>query len=83
MFPCVPTPNVQTFIVAIPPLSVSNPSSVAPSKKVTIPVAPPGDTVAVNTTFWPNDDGFGAVVMIVALDMRLTDTLPDDTVAEI
>jgi hypothetical protein len=41
--------------VAMPlPLSVAVPSGVAPSKNVTVPVAPAGVTVAVNVTSCPN-----------------------------
>jgi hypothetical protein len=34
---------------------------VAPSKNCTVPVAAEGVTVAVNSTFCPNVDGFGAL----------------------
>jgi hypothetical protein len=54
---------------ATPPLRVPEPSAVAPSKKLTVPVGvPAGDvTVAVNVLAWPNTEGSGAEDNVVAV----------------
>ena len=41
--------------MATPPLSEPVPKVVAPSLKVTVPVAADGDTLAVNVTLLPNE----------------------------
>ena len=54
---CGPTDSAEVDRVALPPLSGTLPSEVAPSKNCTVPVAARGDTVAVNVTFCPDADG--------------------------
>jgi hypothetical protein len=57
----LPTANVEVVKVAFPRLSLSVPSTVAPSLNVTVPVGVPevaGFTVAVKVTAWPTADGF-------------------------
>jgi hypothetical protein len=69
---CVPTANERVVNVALPPESVAVPNVVAPSKNVTVPVGVPVPgaaalTVAMNTTDWPNTDGFTDEVTVVEL----------------
>jgi hypothetical protein len=61
----------------IPPLSVPEPSAVAPSKKLTVPVGvpAPGATtaiVAVSVLAWPKTDGSGLEVSVVVVDAWFT-----------
>jgi len=61
---CVPIERPGTESVAMPlALSVDEPTTVAPSLNVTVPVGVPvpdeGVTAAVNRTIWPEVDGFG------------------------
>lgn len=68
---CTLVESEDVLKVAAPPESVPEPSNVAPSKKLTVPVGvPPVEaTVAVNVTLSLNEDGFGAdasVVVVVA-----------------
>ena len=58
--------------VATPPETGPVPMEVAPSKKVTVPVAADGVTVAVNVTDWPEVDGFKLEVKAVVLQALLT-----------
>ena len=57
MIECDIAVNAEVENVAIPPLSVPVPRVVAPSLKVTVPVASEG-SVAVNITELPKLDGF-------------------------
>ena len=59
--------RVEIENVAVPALSVPVPSVAAPSLKVTVPVAAPGVTVAVNVTACPNVEGFVPDVTVVVL----------------
>ena len=70
---CVPTLNDDVVNDATPPLSVPEPSIVAPSKKLTVPlgVPAPGETavtVAVNVLACPNTDGSGLEVNVAVVD---------------
>ena len=58
MIEWVPTESVLTVRVATPLLMVPVPIDVAPSSKVTVPVAP-AVTVAVKVTLAPKVDGLG------------------------
>jgi hypothetical protein len=74
---CVPTASVKVVKVALPPESVAVPRVVAPSKNVTVPVGVPAPgatalTVAMNTTDWPNTEGFTVDVTAVELDAWFT-----------
>jgi hypothetical protein len=60
--------------VAVPPLKTPVPRLVAPSRKVTVPVAP-AVTVAVRVTLWPATEGFGDAVSVVVLWARFTVTV--------
>jgi hypothetical protein len=55
--------------IALPPFKVAVPSVLVPSKKVTVPVAPVGATVAVNINGWPDIDGLGLPLSIVVVLM--------------
>jgi hypothetical protein len=55
---CVPTASEETAKVAAPPLTVLVPSTAAPSRNCTLPVAVAGDNFAVNVTLCPKVDGF-------------------------
>ena len=61
----VPTARVEVGRVATPPLRPAVPSTVKPSRKVTLPVAVLGVTVAVNVTDWSATDGLGEEVRVV------------------
>ena len=70
MIACEPTERLLVVSVALPPLSVAEPSVVVPSMKVTVPVVVPlpgaaAVTVAVNVTDWPNTEGFAEAVTTV------------------
>ena len=52
-----PTASAAVAKVATPPLNVPVPSVVAPSRKVTVPVAEEDDTVAVNVMLCPTVAG--------------------------
>ena len=73
----VPTVSAKVVNVALPPESVAVPSVVAPSKNVTVPVGVPAPgaaalTVAMNTTEWPNTEGFTVDVTVVETDALFT-----------
>ncbi len=72
----VPADRAEVVKVATPPLRVPVPSVVAPSKKVTVPVAgpepDPGVTVAVKVTDWPVLEGFWLEVSAVVVERRFT-----------
>ena len=70
-----PTERVLLANVATPLESVPVPSVVAPSMKVTVPVAVEGATVAVNVTEAPKVEGFKedvSVVLVVLLTICVT-----------
>lgn len=54
----LPTESVDVDNDAVPALSVTVPMGLAPSRNCTVPVAPAGDTVAVNVTLSPKVEGF-------------------------
>jgi predicted lipoprotein len=54
---CGPTDSAEVDSVALPPVSGTVPSEVAPSKNCAVPVAADGDTVAVKVTFCPAAEG--------------------------
>jgi hypothetical protein len=57
----LPAASALVPSVATPETTGLVPSDETPSKNSTEPVAAAGVTVAVNVTFWPNVDGFGAL----------------------
>jgi len=65
----------------VPPLIVPVPSVVLPSVNVTVPVAVPGVTVAVNVTGKPYADGFAdeasvtVVLVLLTVCVRVVDVL--------
>ena len=63
---CVPAANFVDS-VALPELSVPLPSEVLPSKKVTVPVAAVGDTVAVSVTLVPTSTEVPDAVSVTVL----------------
>jgi hypothetical protein len=50
------------------------PNAVPPSRKVTVPVAPEGATVAVRFTVWPKFEVVGDTDRVVVVVGRPTDT---------
>jgi hypothetical protein len=68
--------------VAVPLLRLWVPSVAEPSRKVTLPVAPAGATVAVRLTAWPTADVVGDadsdVVVGVRIGVVLTVTVTGD-----
>ena len=54
---CVPADSADVDNVAVPPTRLSVPNGVGPSKNVIAPVAPEGETVAVNVTDCPRAEG--------------------------
>ena len=65
-----PTERLDVANEAVPLVSVLEPSTVVPSRKVTVPVARDGDTVAVKVTVCPRPDGFRldfTVVVVLAV----------------
>jgi hypothetical protein len=64
---CVPSDRLEMDSDAIPPLSVPVPSEVDPSRNVTVPVAPEGDTIAVNVTRWFGFEGLALEVSVVVV----------------
>src|SRR5712675_312124 len=63
---CDPGANVEVDMVAEPELSAAVPSAVAPSLKVTLPVAAGSLTFAVNVTLAPTGAGFVSAVTVTA-----------------
>src|ERR1041384_1446671 len=55
---CEPAASDEIASAASPPLTVADPSEVAPSRNCTVPVADAGATVAVNVTDCPTAEGF-------------------------
>ena len=66
--------RVEVLKLVVLPESGADPSSVAPSKKFTLPAGVPADepTVAVSATDWPNVDGFGEAAKVVVVGAGLT-----------
>jgi len=61
----LPAERPETEAVAVPLLSGPLPKEVAPSMKVTVPVAPAGATVAVRVRAWPNVEAAGGARAVV------------------
>ena len=84
---CEPPLNNDVVSVAVPELSVPVPRLVTPSKKVTVPVAVDGATVAVKVMESPNVDGFSPdATTIVVLPgvtawLRAVEMLPASSVS--
>ena len=70
---CWPVVRPAELNVATPPVSVSEPSGAPLSRKVTVPVAEPGATVARKVTFCPKDEGFSEELS--ATDVRYASTV--------
>jgi len=72
----VPAVKLEVANVAVPPLTFAVPSVAAPSRKVTVPVAPAGETVAVKVTACPKVDGLRleATPVVVFALLTLCDT---------
>ena len=78
----VPTASVDTNAVALPDGAATVASSVAPSKKVTVPAGtsvPPAAIVAVSSTVSPKVDGFG---LDVSSTLTTRTPTPTQTVAD-
>src|SRR5207253_569524 len=75
----LPTGNVLSVSCACPPLTVADPSDVAPLKNCTVPVADDGETVAVKVTEAPMVEGFGLLPRTVDVASLFTVcvTLPE------
>jgi len=74
---CGPIARAALENVALPPLSVPVPNTVAPFLNVTVPVGVPlpgatAVTVAVNITDWPNTDGLCEEITTVELPALFT-----------
>ena len=71
----MPNASVEVLNVALPLLSVPEPSVVVPSLKVTVPVGvPPVEvTVAVKVTAAPKVDGFSEDFRVVFVAIPFTD----------
>jgi hypothetical protein len=73
---CLPAVSVEVEKVATPPLFRElEPSVVAPSKKLTVPVGVPvpgAVTIAVNVTVAPDTEGFTSAVSVVAVETCMT-----------
>ena len=69
MIAWLPLDSADVVKLACPLLSVAEPSAVAPSLNVTVPVAVPllAATLAVKVTAWPTVDGFADEVNVVAV----------------
>ena len=63
---CDPVDRLVVESDAVPPLRAPAPSRMAPSKNCTVPVAPEGETVALNVTLCPTVDGllFDAIAVV-------------------
>jgi hypothetical protein len=68
---CVPAVENEVARVALPELSVPVPSEVVPSRKVTVPVAVEGETVAVSVTLVPVATEVAEEVSVVVVGVRL------------
>jgi hypothetical protein len=76
----LPTVSEVVCRLAVPFASVPVPRDTDPSLKVTVPVAVPGETVAVKVTDWPNIEGLPEVVSDVVVAVGLTDCVKGDDV---
>jgi len=72
---CVPAVANDVESVATPELSVPVPSEVVPSRKVTVPVAVEGETVAVNVTLAPVVTDVGEAVSAVVVAVLVEETV--------
>ena len=85
MIEWVATVSADVTNVATPPATAPVPMEVAPSKKVTVPVAAEGETLAVNITVCPKVDGFklelNPVVVLVLAGVFTTCETADDVLA--
>ena len=82
---CEPADRLESGNCAELLETVAVPKDVVPSRKVTLPVAPPPKAVwivAVNVTDWPKEDGFELETKAVVVDapfttwLRAADVLP-------
>ena len=64
--------------VARPLLRVALPSAVDPLKKVTVPVAVEGETVAVKVTVWPEIEGFRLEARLVVVFVFVVPAQPPE-----
>ena len=69
---CCPAANVAIDTCASPPARLAVPTGTPLSKKITWPVAPAGDTVAVRVTAPPYIEGFGLVARLVVVAIACT-----------
>ena len=71
---CGPPVSDEVLNVEVLPVSVAEPSKIAPSRKFTVPPgAPTVDvTVEVNVTDCEYEEGFGAAVILVAVGAGFT-----------
>ena len=74
MIECVPAVENEVVNVATPELTVPVPIEVVPSRKVTVPVAVEGETVAVRVTLTPVATEVGEAVneVVVAVFVEVT-----------
>ena len=74
MIECAPAVENEVTSVATPELSVPVPIEVVPSRKVTVPVAVEGETVAVSVTLAPvaTDVGEAVSEVVVAVLVDVT-----------
>lgn len=80
MIECVATDRAVVLNAAVPPPRVPVPSVVAPSLKVTVPVAVDGLTEAVKVTFAPKVAGLSDVMTEVVVVAWLTTCANGDDV---
>ena len=76
MMECEPRASAEVDSVALPLLTDEVPNVVPPSMKVTVPVAAPGETVAVIVTDVPATTGFCDEETVVVVGVS-TGTIPD------
>jgi hypothetical protein len=80
----LPAASTDVDNMALPPLTVPDPSTVAPSLKDTVPVIVPAVvelTVAVKVTVWPYTVGLTDAVTAVEVPARTTWVSVDDVLA--
>jgi hypothetical protein len=68
----LPTARPEVLRLALPLLKAWLPIVALPSRKVTVPVAVAGVTVAVSVTAWPGLAGFGEADRVVVVALRPT-----------
>jgi len=73
MMLCPPATSLLVLRVAVPFERLPVPNEIVPSLKVTVPLAVPGDTVAVNITAWLKGDGLAEDARPVVVDAAFTD----------